>query len=65
MVNHKFKQISADLNVEMKKVHTIVEKWPTRLKLKIGEKGDKEEFLMLLGSNFIGTERHVEWRRVE
>lgn len=65
MVNYNFKQISADLNVEMKKVHTVVEKWPTRLKLKIGEKGDKEEFLMLLGSNFIGTERHVEWRRAE
>ncbi|OBT41478.1 hypothetical protein VE00_07576 [Pseudogymnoascus sp. WSF 3629] len=65
MVCHKFKQISVDLKVEMKEVHTIVEKWPTRLKLRLGEKGDKEEFLMLLGSSFIGTERHVEGRRVE
>ncbi|KFY06924.1 hypothetical protein V492_07605 [Pseudogymnoascus sp. VKM F-4246] len=65
MVYHKFKQISAELNVEMKEVHTVVEKWPTRLKLQLGEKGDKEEFLMLLGSTFIGTERHVEWKKVE
>ncbi|KFY92810.1 hypothetical protein V500_04013 [Pseudogymnoascus sp. VKM F-4518 (FW-2643)] len=65
MVCHGFKQISAGLNVEMKKVHTVVEKWPTRLKLQPGEKGDKEEFLMLLGSTFTATERHVEWRRVE
>lgn len=61
----KFKQISADLNVEMKKVHTVVEKWPTRLKLQLGEEGAKEEFRALLGSTFTGTERHVEWRRVE
>ncbi|OAF63257.1 hypothetical protein VC83_00215 [Pseudogymnoascus destructans] len=60
-----FKQITADLNVEMKKVHTIVEKWLTRLELQLGEKGAKEEFLMLLGSTFTGTERHVEWRGVE
>ncbi|OBT89075.1 hypothetical protein VE02_01946 [Pseudogymnoascus sp. 03VT05] len=65
MVCHKFEQISVNLKVEMKEVHTIVEKWPTRLKLRLGEKGDKEEFIMLLGSSFIGTERHVEWRRAE
>lgn len=65
MVCHVFKQISAGLSVGMKKVHTVVEKWPTRLKLQPGEKGDKEEFLMLLGSTFTATERHVEWRRVE
>lgn len=65
MAQHNFKQISADLNVVMKSVHTIVEKWPTRLKLQQGEKGDKEEFLMLLGSTFTGSERYVEWRRVE
>jgi hypothetical protein len=65
MVLHGFKQISADLKVEMKKVNTIIDKWPTRLKLRPGEKGDKEAFLALLGSTFIGTERYVEWRRVE
>ncbi|OBT66458.1 hypothetical protein VE03_03695 [Pseudogymnoascus sp. 23342-1-I1] len=64
MAFFRFKQISADFNVEMKAVHTIVEKWPTRLKLQLGEKGDKEEFLTLLGSSFTGTERYVEWRRV-
>lgn len=64
MVLLRFKQICADLNVEMKEIHTIVEKWPTRLKLQLGEEGAKEEFRALLGSTFIGTERHVEWRRV-
>ncbi|KFX99826.1 hypothetical protein V490_01644 [Pseudogymnoascus sp. VKM F-3557] len=65
MVLHGFRQISAELKVEVKKVNTIIDKWPTRLKLRPGEKGDKEEFLALLGSTFIGTERFVEWRRVE
>lgn len=60
-----FEQIATYLGVEMKATHTITEKWPTQLKLKLGEKGVEEEFRLTLGSNFTGVERYVEWRRVE
>ncbi|KAH8593889.1 hypothetical protein B0O99DRAFT_546517 [Bisporella sp. PMI_857] len=60
-----FEQISADLRVEMKKNNTIVEKWPTKLKLQPGQKGAQEEFRLNLGFNFTNTERYVEWRRVD
>ncbi|KAH8674391.1 hypothetical protein BGZ60DRAFT_468760 [Tricladium varicosporioides] len=64
MVFCDFEQISADLGVEMKKSNTIVEKWPTQLKLTVGQKGAKEEFRLNLGSSFTNIERYVEWRRV-
>ena len=53
-----------DLGVEMKKSNTVVETWPTQLKLKAGQKGAKEEFRLNLGPSFANTERYVEWRRV-
>ena len=64
MVFSDFEQISADLGVEMKKSNTIVEKWPTQLKLKVGQKGAEEEFRLNLGSSFTNIERYIEWRRV-
>lgn len=64
MILCDFKQISADLGVEMKKLNTIVEKWPTQLKLKVGQKGAEEEFRLNLGSSFTNVERYVEWRRI-
>ncbi|KAN0076101.1 protein of unknown function (DUF4470) domain containing protein [Elaphomyces granulatus] len=64
MVRFNFEQVSTDLRVEMKKSNTVVEEWPTRLKLQPGEDGAKEEFRLKLGSNFTNTERYVEWRRV-
>ena len=63
MLFYDFEQISADLGVEMKS-NTIVEKWPTQLKLKVGQKGAEEEFRLNLGSSFTTIERHVEWRRI-
>jgi len=62
---YKFEQISADLCVEMKKSNTVIEKWPTQLKLRVGQEGAEEEFRLNLGSSFTNTERYVEWRRVK
>src|SRR5277367_2629535 len=62
---HDFEQISIDLSVEMKTVNTVVEKWPTQLKLQLGQKGAEEEFRLKLGSGFTNIERYVEWRRVD
>lgn len=60
-----FEQIVADLGVEMKSIHTMVERWPTRLRPQLGERGAEEEFRLILGSGFTNIERYVEWRRVE
>lgn len=47
----------------MKKHHTIIEKWPIRLKKNAGQAGAQEEFKMLLQSAHRGSERYVEWKR--
>lgn len=62
---HGFDQISAHLQVVMKDLHTVVEAWPTSLKLRPGQPGAQEEFNNLLGSNFNCTERFVEWKRAK
>ncbi|KAJ0423532.1 hypothetical protein BJY00DRAFT_321672 [Aspergillus carlsbadensis] len=59
----RFNQISADLQVAMKDVNTVVEAWPTKPILEPGQKGSQEEFDILLGSNYTCVERFVEWRR--
>lgn len=65
MASCKFDQISAELRIEMKENNTIVEHWPTQLKLKSSEEGTEKEFRLLLGSSFPRMERYVEWRRLE
>ena len=39
MALYKFEQICTDLQVEMKKRNTIVDMWPTQLKLQEGQDG--------------------------
>ena len=58
-----FESVSIDYGISPQPEHTIVDKWPTRLKLRPGDEGDLEEFWLLLGSDFSGLERYVEWRR--
>jgi hypothetical protein len=50
--------------VGMKLNHTVVDEWPTRLKLKYGQPGAQEEFDTLVSSEVWGTERYVEWKRI-
>jgi len=64
MSRWNFTQMSAELGLEMKKDNTIVDKWPTQLKLKLGQQGAEEEFRLLLGSGCANIERYVEWKRV-
>ncbi|ETN45854.1 uncharacterized protein HMPREF1541_00035 [Cyphellophora europaea CBS 101466] len=61
---HRFDQVARDLNVKKVKNH-ITEAWPTRLKLRKGQTGYKEEFNVLLGSNLSGLEHYVEWQRYD
>ncbi|KAJ5742608.1 uncharacterized protein N7511_011340 [Penicillium nucicola] len=61
----RFDRISADLQVAMKDLHTVVETWPTKPILERGQQGSQDEFNILLGSNYTCVERFVEWRRME
>ncbi|KAJ5742540.1 uncharacterized protein N7511_011272 [Penicillium nucicola] len=54
--------ISADLQVAMKDLNTVVEAWPTKPMLERGQQGSQDEFNILLGSNHTCVERFVEWR---
>jgi hypothetical protein len=65
MVFCEFEQICADLQVEMKPRNTIVDMWPTQLKLREGQAGAIEEFRYKLGSSVTNVECCVEWRRAD
>ncbi|KAI1811449.1 hypothetical protein GGS20DRAFT_562966 [Poronia punctata] len=58
-----FDGISADSGLVIKEANTIVEKWPTRLKLKPEDPGAVQEFDLLLASGFSSLERFTEWKR--
>jgi hypothetical protein len=58
-----FRKIEKLLETTMKESHTIVDKWPMRLKLRPDQAGAKEEFNLRLGSAHLGCERYVEWKR--
>jgi hypothetical protein len=60
---HRFKEAEDLFGVKMKEHHTIIEPWPTRLKLRSGQRGWEEEFKLVHSSNHAGSERYVEWRR--
>ncbi|SMR61109.1 unnamed protein product [Zymoseptoria tritici ST99CH_1E4] len=53
----------ATVGMKMKKKHTIVEKWPTKMKLKLGQLGVKQELKLLRASGLRVDERYVEWKR--
>jgi hypothetical protein len=48
----------------MKEKHTVIEKWPFRLKLRPGQAGAQEEFNRLLSGGVSGKERYIEWQRI-
>ncbi|KAH7164939.1 hypothetical protein DER46DRAFT_684869 [Fusarium sp. MPI-SDFR-AT-0072] len=49
----------------MKDKHTIIEKWPYRLKLEPGQEGASEEFDRLMTSGLSSRESYVEWKRIQ
>ncbi|KAH8743873.1 hypothetical protein F5883DRAFT_591392 [Diaporthe sp. PMI_573] len=63
MARQGFSEASTETGMAMKEVHSLVQKWPTRLKQKKGEKDARKEFQALLASGFSCTERYVEWER--
>lgn len=57
-----FEEAQRELGFVMKEKHTIVEKWPMKLKLALPQDGAQEEFELLRASMHSGSERYVEWR---
>ncbi|RKL09244.1 hypothetical protein BFJ68_g9189 [Fusarium oxysporum] len=49
----------------MKEEHTIIKKWPHRLKLEPGQEGGSEEFYRLMTSGLSSRELYLEWKRVQ
>lgn len=61
MHRFQFEALGKAFGIEMKSKHTIVEKWPMRLP----KRPTKREFELLYWSGHQGSERYVEWSRVE
>jgi len=51
--------------VRVKSRNGIVDKWPTRLKLRPEQPGAQEEFNAAVASKLNGTEIYLEWQRVK
>ncbi|KAH6605282.1 hypothetical protein Trco_006989, partial [Trichoderma cornu-damae] len=60
----RFRECGDLVGAAMKEEHTIVEKWPYRLKLRPGQPGAQEEFDRLMTGSVSGKEFYVEWSRV-
>ena len=60
----QFQQAAKGAGMVVKEENTIIEPWPTRLKLQPKQAGAQEEFNLMLASNFTGVERYVEWKKV-
>lgn len=52
------------MKVGIKGQHTIIDKWPFRLKLKPGQQGAQQEFDRMMGTGVNGKEFYLEWKRV-
>ncbi|KAL7939876.1 glycosyl hydrolase family 76 domain-containing protein [Trichoderma chlorosporum] len=63
MKTFRFSQIKQLFGVTMKEKHTVIEKWPFRLKLQYGQPGAMEELIRLTDEVVFAKERYVEWRR--
>ncbi|KAL9097609.1 MAG: hypothetical protein Q9165_000506 [Trypethelium subeluteriae] len=61
---HRFKEAEKLHDVKMKESHTVIEQWPTRLKLQHGEPGWEDEFKIKHSSGHSGNQRYVEWKRM-
>ncbi|KAF5534428.1 hypothetical protein FPHYL_13431 [Fusarium phyllophilum] len=60
----EFDKFPEFMKVGIKDQHTIIEKWPFRLKLKPGQEGAQEEFDRMMGPGVTGKEFYLEWKRV-
>lgn len=59
-----FEEAGKAMGVKMKEKHTVIEKWPFRLKLRPGQPGAQEEFDRSMREGISGKERYVEWKKI-
>ncbi|KAJ6011517.1 hypothetical protein N7451_002929 [Penicillium sp. IBT 35674x] len=59
-----FKAAGEVVGLKMKEKHTVIEKWPFRLKLRPGQPGAQEEFDRRMREGISGKERYVEWKKI-
>ncbi len=64
MKNMDFAAIETRCGLKMKAPHTIIDKWPTRLKLQPDQQGAQDEFNVVFSSSHRGMDRYVEWARI-
>jgi hypothetical protein len=64
MKEKEFAELARVAGVAIKGKHTVIEKWPYRLKLKYGQPGAQREFERALRGASRSKERYVEWKRV-
>ncbi|KAK7937625.1 uncharacterized protein PG986_014493 [Apiospora aurea] len=60
---HNLDKLAALLGAGMKSRHTIVDKWPYRLKLHPGQPGAQAEFDSLMAGGVSSKECYTEWER--
>lgn len=58
-----FSETGRLVGATMKHEHTVIDKWPFRLKLQPGQPGAQEEFDRLMGGGVSSMERYLEWKR--
>ncbi|KAJ5674950.1 uncharacterized protein N7477_004884 [Penicillium maclennaniae] len=61
--DHEFREAGEASGEMMKEPHTIIEEWPSRLKLRPDQSGAQDEFDRRLREGVSGKERYVEWKR--
>ena len=63
MREQKFEEMQKAIGLCMKERHTIVEKWPMKLRFSSSHTaGAQEDFDLLQASGHSGSERYVEWK---
>jgi len=64
MKDFEFSKLAQFIGAAKKDKHTVIEKWPFRLKLRPGQPGAQQEFDQLLGGGVSSKERYEEWKRI-
>jgi len=59
--HYNLQRIGSATGLRVRNQNRLVAKWPLKLK----QNASREEFDILLASGHVGSERYVEWERVE
>ncbi|USW53875.1 hypothetical protein Slin15195_G071940 [Septoria linicola] len=60
-----FRKVERLTSMRIKQQHTVIEEWPTRLKLKYWQPGAQQEFDQAFGGAHKGMERYLEWKKAQ